>query len=78
MLGKVNVSVVNGQLQIDFNNYLYIKAEHWHYDTFITNKDITNIDFKWPDRSLINFNLNKSGKIEELEVWGEKFTKKTL
>jgi CubicO group peptidase (beta-lactamase class C family) len=73
MLGKVNVSVVSGLLQIDFNNYLYYKAEHWHYDTFITNKDP-----KWRYRSLINFNLNKSGKIEELEVGGEKFTKKTL
>jgi len=73
MLGIVNVSLVNGQLQIDFNNHLNYKMEHWHYDTFITNKDP-----KWRSEILINFNLNTSGKIEELEAFGEIFTKKPL
>ena len=71
MLGVVNVSVVNGQLQIDVNNHLNYKMEHWHYNTFITNKDPN-----WRFETLINFNLNTSGKIGELEVFGEKFTKK--
>lgn len=73
MLGIINVSVVNGQLQIDINNYLNYKMEHWHYETFISNKDP-----KWRSNLLINFNLNTSGKIEELEVYGEKFSKKAL
>ncbi|MEH6535912.1 MAG: serine hydrolase [Psychroserpens sp.] len=73
MLGIVNISLVSDQLQIDFNNYLNYKMEHWHYDTFITNKDP-----KWRGEILINFNLNTSGKIEDLEAFGEKFTKKTL
>lgn len=71
MFGKVNVSVVDGKLQFNFNNYLYYTIEHWHYNTFITNKDP-----QYGDRSLMNFNLNASGKTKELEVFGEKFTKK--
>jgi CubicO group peptidase (beta-lactamase class C family) len=73
MLGKVTVSVMDEQLQINLNNHLYYKTAHWHYDTFITNKDP-----KWRYRLLVNFNLNTSGKTEELEVFGEKFTKTAL
>lgn len=72
MLGIVTITMVNGQLQIDFNNHLNFKMEHWNYNTFITNKDS-----KWRIELLINFNLNSSGKIEELEAFDEKFTKKT-
>lgn len=71
MLGIVTITSVNGQLQIDVNNHLNYKMEHWHYNTFITNKNP-----KWRFETLINFNLYTSGKIEELEVFGEKFTKK--
>ena len=70
MLGIVTITLVNRQLQIDVNNHLNYKMEHWHYNTFITNKDP-----KWRLKNLINFNLNTSGKIEELEVFGEKFIK---
>mgnify|MGYP001227181722 CR=1 FL=1 len=63
MLGVVNVSVVNGQLQIDVNNHLNYKMEHWHYNTFITNKDP-----KWRFENLINFNLNTSGKIHKKNI----------
>ena len=71
MLGSVAIRLVNGQLQIDVNKHLNYKMEHWHHNTFITSKDP-----RWRSESLINFNLNTSGKIEELEVFEEKFTKK--
>ncbi len=71
MLGSVTISLVNGQLQINVNKHLNYKMEHWHHNTFITSKDP-----RWRFESLINFNLNTSGKIEELEVFEEKFTKK--
>ena len=71
MLGSVTIRLVNGQLQIDVNKHLNYKMEHWHHNTFITSKDP-----RWRFESLINFNLNTSGKIEELEIFEEKFTKK--
>jgi len=71
MLGIVNVALVNGQLQIDFNNYLNFKMEHWHYNTFITKKTPNG----GLDKLLISFNLKASGKIEYLKAFGEKFIK---
>jgi len=70
MLGSIYVNLVERQLQINFNNYLAYQTEHWHYDTFITNKN-PNTRIKL----LINFDLNQSGKIKELIVYGEKFKK---
>lgn len=70
MLGKVNVKIVEGKLHVNFNNYLYYMLEHWHYNTFTTNKDPV-----YRNKFLINFNLNELGLIRDLEVFGEKFTK---
>lgn len=68
--GDITVSLVNKQLQLDINHFLLYKAEHWHYNTFITNKDP-----KWQEKFLINFDLDQSGKINELELFGERFIK---
>lgn len=70
LLGKAIISIVEGQLQIDFNQYLKYQLMHWHYDTFITNKNS-----KSRQRNFINFNLNVPGNIKEFELRGEKFTK---
>lgn len=70
LLGKAIISMVDGQLHIDLNQFRKYKLIHWHYDTFITNKDS-----KFRDKSMINFKLNVSGSIKEYELWGEKFTK---
>ena len=70
MLGEAVVSVVDGQLHIDFNNFSFYKTEHWHYNTFIT-----NLDLKLLERVLINFNLNNIGKINALDYLGKKFVK---
>jgi len=70
MLGNINVSVVEHNLFLNINDFLYYETEHWNYDTYITNRDP-----KWRERYFINFNLNESGKINELEFLGEKFIK---
>ncbi len=70
MLGTAEVSLINGNLHVDFNNFTKFELKHWHYDTFKTNKDP-----KWRFSGLVNFNLNSTGKIDELEVFGEKFSK---
>jgi CubicO group peptidase (beta-lactamase class C family) len=70
MLGNAVVSLKEGKLHIDFNNYISYILEHWHYDTFKTNKDP-----KWHFSSLISFDQDKSGKISDLEVFEEKFIK---
>jgi CubicO group peptidase (beta-lactamase class C family) len=71
MLGNIHVSIVEQQLYLNFNNYLSYKTQHWHYNTFITNKDS-----KYLDKLLVNFNLNQNGKIKELNVLGVTFIKK--
>ena len=73
MLGTVKVNVLNDQLQIDFNNHLKFETQHWHFDTFITNKHP-----KWRRKLLINFQMDETGKIKELEAFGENFTKTVL
>ena len=70
MLGEISVNIKNGQLQIDVNNYLSYTITHWHYDTFITNKDP-----KFRMKLMVHFTLNQLGKIADLEIFGEKFVK---
>jgi len=73
MLGTVSISMLKDQLHIDFNNHLKFKMQHWHYDIFKTNKDP-----KWQFELMINFHMNTSGKIQELDVFGEKYIKETV
>ena len=70
MLGSVNVSVEEGQLHFDLNDYRFYKTEHWHYDTFISNKDP-----QFRSKVLISFNLNTSGNVMDLTVFGQQFIK---
>ncbi len=70
MLGEIEINVNDGQLQIDVNNYLSFVAKHWHYDTFITNKDP-----KWRVKLMLQFNLNELGKTADLKMFGETFVK---
>lgn len=70
MLGSAVISLKEGLLKLTFNNFASFSLEHWHYDTFKTNKDA-----KWRFSGLVNFNQNQSGKISELEVFGESFIK---
>jgi len=70
MLGSVNVSLEEGQLHFDLNDYRFYKTEHWHYDTFISNKDP-----QFRSKVLISFNLNTSGNVMDLTVFGQQFIK---
>jgi CubicO group peptidase (beta-lactamase class C family) len=70
MLGTVVVKLIDGSLQAIFNNYLSYDLEHWHYDTFKTNKDP-----KWRFSTFISFEKNQSAKINKLKVYGENFNK---
>lgn len=70
MLGTVNVKLLNNKLKVNINDYKSATAEHWHYDTFITEKDP-----KWRSRFPLQFILNASGKVKVLDLLGEKFSK---
>lgn len=70
MLGKVVVTAQDDALQTNFNDFITYDAEHWHYDTFITNKDP-----RFHEKLLIRFELNTDGKINQLDFMGEVFTK---
>jgi hypothetical protein len=70
MLGNVSVKNQGDKLSLSINDYLSYELSHWNYDTFITNKDP---DWRW--ELFIKFNMNTSGEINDLEVFGESFTK---
>lgn len=72
MWGWVKVTLEKGKLQLNFNDFLFHKTEHWHYDTFRTDKDAV-----WNFRGMVDFDLNQNGKVESLEVFGEEFRKKS-
>jgi CubicO group peptidase (beta-lactamase class C family) len=71
MLGNAQVTLLNGQLQINFNDFMSYEAEHWHYDTFVTNKDP-----RFYEKLKVNFDLSEAGKIIRFHMMGEEFTKK--
>lgn len=70
MLGKVSVSVAGDGLECDFNDFVSFQATHWHFDTFRSDKNN-----RYRASILINFNLDPSGEIEELEAFGQTFKK---
>lgn len=70
MLGNAQVTMLKGQLQMNFNDFITYSLEHWHYDTFITNKDS-----RFYEKSKVNFDINEAGKISQFHIMGEKFTK---
>ncbi|MEH6514355.1 MAG: serine hydrolase [Maribacter arcticus] len=70
MLGSVQVTLLNDALQINFNDFITYSLEHWHYDTFITNKDP-----RFYEKLKVKFDLNETGKSSRLNIMGEVFTK---
>lgn len=70
MYGTAEVSKENGALKLVFNDHLSHTLSHWNYDTFLTNREP---DWRW--ELLVKFSVSSSGKIEELDVLGETFTK---
>lgn len=70
MLGSIAVEVIEDKLHITINNFRSYTATHWHYNTFLTNRDP-----KWQFDIMMNFTLNQSGKVDAVEFLGEKFLK---
>lgn len=70
MLGTATIAVMENKLQVNFNDFIDYTAKHWHYDTFITNKDP-----RFYEELEIRFELNNSGKVSKLHIMGEVFTK---
>ena len=70
MLGTGTVSVIDSKLQINFNDFINYNMEHWHFDTFITNKDP-----RFYEELEVRFELNNSGKASNFNIMGEVFTK---
>lgn len=71
MLGNATVTLEKGKLQINFNDFITYRAEHWNYDTFITNKDP-----RFYEKLKVNFDLGDSGKVTRFHMMGEEFKKK--
>ena len=70
MLGEAKVVTRNTSMQIDFNDFITYNLEHWHFDTFVTNKDP-----RFREKLEIRFELDNNGKIKQFDFMGEKFTK---
>ena len=71
MLGKIVVSLEGKNLNISINDHRVYSSKHWHYDTFMTEKDPTLL---W--ELLITFQLDPSGKVGSLELLGENFQRR--
>ncbi len=71
MLGNATVTQIGDILEVNFNSHISYRASHWHYDTFITNKDPS-----WDEKFEIRFDLNNKGKVKQLDFMGAIFTKK--
>jgi CubicO group peptidase (beta-lactamase class C family) len=70
MLGTATITVLNTELKVNFNEFISYEAQHWHYDTFITNKDS-----RFYEKTMIQFEMNSDGKIKEFNFMGEVFKK---
>jgi CubicO group peptidase (beta-lactamase class C family) len=70
MLGSAKVMIQNNLMQINFNDFITYEVEHWHYDTFITNKDP-----RFREKMIIRFELDTDGKIDQLDFMDEVFIK---
>ncbi len=65
MFGEITVEIKNGRLCFDLNNYTYYKLEHWHYNTFRSDKNL-----EWRYRVFLNFPINTKGKIDKVQYSG--------
>ena len=69
MLGKATVTQIGDSLEVNFNAHITYRASHWHYDTFITNKDPSS-----GGKFEVRFDLDNNGEVKQLDFMGEVFT----
>ncbi len=70
MLGTGKISVQGAKLQVNFNDFISYDLEHWHFNTFQTNKDP-----RFLEKIMTHFELDANGKINQFEFMGEVFSK---
>ena len=70
LCGKLEITVAENTLQLHFNGREKIGANHWHYDTFMTQKNSF-----WTDALEAVFHLNENGKVKSLDFIGYTFSK---
>jgi len=68
MLGKAMVKNTEAGLTVNFNDFLMLPLQHWHYDTFMSTKEN-------PYRAAIdfNFNIGTDATVRSFEAFGETF-----
>ncbi|MHA7830885.1 MAG: serine hydrolase [Flagellimonas sp.] len=70
MLGKATVKNTGAGLIINFNDFLMLPIQHWHYDTFMSTKENpyrAQIDF--------NFKIGTDATVKSFDAFDETFTK---
>lgn len=70
MLGTAKISVNDTKLMVNFNDFISYDLEHWHFNTFQTNKDK-----RFLEKLDVHFELDSEGKINQFEILGEVFSK---
>ncbi|WP_445383343.1 serine hydrolase [Robiginitalea sp. IMCC43444] len=70
MLGEAMVNVAESGLEITFNGFVNFNAEHWHYNSFISDKEN-----KLQSRLLFTFEIGPEGTVSKLGAFGEYFKK---
>lgn len=68
LLGWVNISNNNGSLAFNINNTLKGSLTHWNYDTYQG-----AFDQKYRGKTPFLFRKNSNGKLDYLELFGERF-----
>jgi len=70
MLGSAIITVQHTELQVNFNDFISYDLDHWHFNTFQTNKDS-----RFYEKIMIHFELDSNGEISQFEFMGEIFSK---
>lgn len=70
LYGKVDVTVKDNKLLVNFNNFISAEVEHWHYDTFRG-----WYGDKWDGKCLITFSIGAEGTITSGNFDGFTFKK---
>lgn len=68
MYGTVVIELIDGQLHAYMNNKWHLSLNHWHYDTFRSDKH-----HQWRSKVFASFGVNQEGKISDLEIMGREF-----
>jgi non-heme chloroperoxidase len=72
--GRAVVSLQDGALQLQWNRYQG-PLNHYHYDTFLTNKAVTPSNFRLMDALQVLFTLGADGEVASLRLFDMDFKK---